>query len=306
MDHIRNLAIEESTAALKHLGEDAIRQKAQDVSRQVTIYLQAHPQATLGDLQSSNIFEDIAVQKVGETGYTALYEAGTGVMLLHPNAALINHPMSELAEKLSTFWPVFKPSLAGVEVAGYYDWLEADNSIRQKYMVMTPVTEPFHNIILMVAATTYIDEFSRPIQVTDLKIRALARQIQIQLIVALIVVVGLSIGVAVGLARSIGRPLLRLTSAAEMLERGEYHADLLLTETLRRDDLGHLARIFHRMAQEVTAREIRLKKQVMELHIEIDEVKKMHQVAEITETEYFRQLQQKATQLRMRKKIVNK
>jgi len=302
MKQIGNLSIEESTTALKHLGEETIRQKAQDVSRQVTIYLQAHPQATLKELQTSESFQDIAVQKVGGTGYTVLYEAGTGLVRLHPNAKLIDHPMSELAEKLPSFWAVFEPSLAGVETFGYYDWLEPDKSIRQKYMVMTPVAEPFQNVTFMIAATTYIDEFSRPIQATDAKITAIARQTQTQLIMALVAVAGMAIGIALGLARGIGRPLLQLTSAAEMLERGEYHAGLLLPETRRRDDLGHLARSFHRMAQEVAARETRLKRQVEELYIEIDEVKKAHQVTEITETEYFHQLQQKVAQLRSRTK----
>lgn len=302
MEHIGDLSIEESSAALRHLGEESIRQKAQDVSRQVAIYLRAYPQATLKDLQTSETFQNIAVQKVGKTGYTVLYEAGTGLVRLHPNAALIDHPMSEMAEKLPTFWAVFEPSLAIVESSGYYDWLEPDKSIRQKYMVMVPVAEPFHNVTLIVAATTYIDEFSQPIQITDAKIIAIASQTRTQLIIALLAEAGLAIGIAIVLARGIGQPLLQLTSAAETLERGEYRQGLLLLETRRRDDLGHLARIFDRMAQEVTARETRLKRQVLELHIEIDEVKKAHQVAEIAETEYFRQLQQKAAQLRKRTK----
>ena len=300
MQQVGNLAIEESTAALKHLGEEAIHQKAQDVSRQVSIYLQAHPQATMKDLQTSQTFQDIAVQKVGETGYTVLYEAGSGLVRLHPNASLIDHPMRELAGKIPSFWAVFEPSLNGLETAGYYDWLEPDQSIRQKYMAMTPVAEPFHDVTFMVAATTYIDEFSRPIQTTDAKIMVLARQTQTELIIALVVVAGLAIAVAVGLAHNIGQPLLQLTSAAETLERGEYQAELLRSETRRSDDLGYLARSFHRMAQEVTARETRLKKQVLQLHIEIDEAKRAHQVAEITETEYFHQLRQRAIQLRAR------
>ncbi|HOT90022.1 MAG TPA: HAMP domain-containing protein [Anaerolineae bacterium] len=306
MERIRSLAIEESTAALKHLGEEAIRQKAEDVSRQVSIYLQAHPQATLEDLQTNETFRNIAMQKVGETGYTVLYEAGTGMVRLHPNATLIDHPMRELAEKLPSFWAVFEPSLVGAETAGYYDWLDPDNSIREKYMVMTPVATPFHDVTFMIAATTYIDEFSRPIQVTNAKITSLTQQIHTQLILILIVVAGLAISIAVGLARSIGQPLRQLTFAAEMLERGDYHMGLLLSEIRRHDDLGHLARIFDRMAQEVIARETRLKIQVMELHIEIDEVKKARQVTAITETEYFQQLQQKAEQLRARSQATNK
>jgi hypothetical protein len=52
------------------------------------------------------------------------------------------------------------------------------------------------------------------------------------------------------------------------------------------------------MEREVRAREQRLRQEVRELRIEIDEVKKARQVAEITESEYFQQLQQKARRLR--------
>jgi len=300
MNQIGSLSIDESTAALKHLGEETIRQKAYDVSRQVSIYLQAHPQDTLQDLQGSQAFQNIAIQKVGETGYTAVYESGTGLVHFHPNTSLVGHPMSELAAKLPSFWALFQRSLPGVEVSGYYDWQDPNSSMRQKYMVMTPVAAPFQGVTLMVAATTYIDEFSQPILATDAKITALARQTQIQLLVALLAVSGLAVGVAISLARNLGRPLLRLTTAAETLERGEYCKGLLASETLRRDDLGHLARIFDRMAHEVTARETRLKEQVMELHIEIDEAKRARQVSAITDTDYFHQLQKKAAQLRAR------
>jgi hypothetical protein len=53
-------------------------------------------------------------------------------------------------------------------------------------------------------------------------------------------------------------------------------------------------------AIQVRKRESVLKQQIYELQIEIDEVKKSQQVAEITETEYFRELTQKARRLRGR------
>ena len=42
----------------------------------------------------------------------------------------------------------------------------------------------------------------------------------------------------------------------------------------------------------------RLKRQIEELGIEIDEVKKAQQVAEITETEYFHELRETARSMR--------
>jgi hypothetical protein len=56
------------------------------------------------------------------------------------------------------------------------------------------------------------------------------------------------------------------------------------------------------MARQVYEREQQLKKQLSLLRIEIDESKKQEDVAEITETEYFQDLQKKARSLRERRK----
>jgi hypothetical protein len=53
-------------------------------------------------------------------------------------------------------------------------------------------------------------------------------------------------------------------------------------------------------AQEVEMREQKLKAQIQELRIEIDQSRKAKHVAEITETEYFQELQQKVQNLRKR------
>jgi two-component system, cell cycle response regulator len=66
----------------------------------------------------------------------------------------------------------------------------------------------------------------------------------------------------------------------------------------RDDALGQLARVFQRMAREVYAREQALKKQVQQLRIEIDETRAARQVAEITETDYFHDLERKVDELR--------
>jgi len=65
--------------------------------------------------------------------------------------------------------------------------------------------------------------------------------------------------------------------------------------------LGQLARAFQHMAAEVMTREAALRQQVEALIIEIDQAKKERQVAEITETDYFRRLQEKVVRLRGRR-----
>ena len=93
-----------------------------------------------------------------------------------------------------------------------------------------------------------------------------------------------------------------VTSAAAAVETGKFGAEMLVEVVKRPDQLGQLARVFQRMAHEVAAREEQLKQQIQVLRIEIDEVKKARQVAEITETDYFQVLREKAKALRHQSK----
>jgi DNA-binding response OmpR family regulator len=89
-----------------------------------------------------------------------------------------------------------------------------------------------------------------------------------------------------------------VTDAAGAVEAGTFIAEDLTEVSQRRDALGQLARVFQRMAREVYAREQRLKQQVQQLRIELDEARQAHQVAEIAESDYFQQLQATAADLR--------
>lgn len=92
-----------------------------------------------------------------------------------------------------------------------------------------------------------------------------------------------------------------VTQAAASVEAERFHPEDLDEVAERPDALGQLARVFQRMAREVYAREQKLKQEVQQLRIEIDEAKKARQVAEITETDYFQQLQEKVRRLRSKK-----
>jgi response regulator RpfG family c-di-GMP phosphodiesterase len=92
----------------------------------------------------------------------------------------------------------------------------------------------------------------------------------------------------------------RVTAAAAAVESGTFDAESIVDLGQREDALGRLVRVFQHMVQEVYAREQRLREQVRELRIEIDQTKRARQVAEITETDYFRGLQQRAQSMRRR------
>lgn len=105
-------------------------------------------------------------------------------------------------------------------------------------------------------------------------------------------------------AVAITQPLKRLIAAAQAVENGEpFHPESIEFIQHYSDALGTLARVFTRMAQEVQAREAMLKQQVKTLEIQIDQSKRNQQVEEITESDFFRDLQRKKEQLRANKGV---
>ena len=94
------------------------------------------------------------------------------------------------------------------------------------------------------------------------------------------------------------RQVARVTAAAAAVEAARFEPSSLEGVAARDDALGQLARVFRRMAREVEAREERLRRQVRELRIEIDEARQARKVAEITESAYFRRLRGEAAALR--------
>ncbi len=92
----------------------------------------------------------------------------------------------------------------------------------------------------------------------------------------------------------------RVTAAAAAIKANTFQRESLDEVARRPDELGQLAQVFQEMARQVYAREQHLQQQVQQLRIEIDQVRKAREVADITESEYFQQLLGKADELRNR------
>lgn len=149
-------AVKESTDSLNRLGERVIQEKAQDVAKQIEVFLKYQPRTAVGELSKNPKLREIAVQKVGETGYTAVHDT-RGINYFHANPQIVGTDLHQLATKLPEFWKILEAGLKG-PAYGYYNWKDADGTIRPKYMYNAPV----QGTNLIVAATTYIDEFSKP------------------------------------------------------------------------------------------------------------------------------------------------
>jgi HAMP domain-containing protein len=98
------------------------------------------------------------------------------------------------------------------------------------------------------------------------------------------------------------RPIVRLEGVAREIGDGNYEQDFSqLTGGRTRDEIGTLTDVFAIMVSKVYQREQTLRQQVEALKIVIDETKRQMQVNEIAETDFFRDLQQKARDMRGRK-----
>jgi signal transduction histidine kinase len=244
-----SVAVEDSATALTSLGENAIEQKAIDIAYQVQIYLESHPVMT-SDEQA--VLSQIAVQPVGKTGYTIMIDRDKAEMVYHVNPEMIGFDLSQWADKLPAFWEIFEAALSGNPSKGYYDWVDQDGRTRSKYMYIAPV----HNTQYMLAATTYIDEFSYPATETSEKINAVTmettgtiankesilRTVFITVTIFLMCFAGF---VAWYLARRFSRPILALVEGAQQLSEGKLNYRV---EINTGDEIEKLAKQFNTMA----------------------------------------------------------
>jgi C4-dicarboxylate-specific signal transduction histidine kinase len=111
---------------------------------------------------------------------------------------------------------------------------------------------------------------------------------------------GVAVLASLLLSQQLVKPIRVLIKAEKALQKGDFKPEMLAKVSRSQDDLGRLAYVFLQMAEEIKNREQNLKSQVKELRVEINETKKERQIAEITGTEYFKELQKKAQRLKNR------
>ncbi len=258
LKELSTTSLKESKSSLDKLGEKIIKEKAIDVAAQIEIFIKTHPKLKKEDLNKDPWLKAIAVQKVGETGYTAVHD-GQGINYFHVNPQIVGTDLHNLSTKLPAFWKILEASLKG-PASGYYDWKDADGRIRPKYMYLAPVKDTD----LIVAATTYIDEFSKPAKAIEGKMKQIEKsylegyedKIKIFYLVILCVVLVLLIRIYF-YARSVIRPIRYLSEVADKISMGELDTPIKIKA---KGEVGALAESIERMQTSVKAAIERLQK----------------------------------------------
>lgn len=243
--------LSESKLSLNKLGEKIIRQKAIDVANQMEVFIKARPKVKREEVLRDPELKAIAVQKVGETGYTAVHD-NQGINYFHVNPQIVGTDLHQLADKLPAFWKILEASLTGA-ASGYYDWKDADGKIRPKYMYL----EPVKGTDLIVAATTYIDEFSKPQREIEEKIGGIEKQYLYEYenkirIFYLVIAIALLIVFTIiyYYSRSVIRPILHLSEVADRISMGELDAPI---QVKAKGEVRVLAESIERMQTSVKA-----------------------------------------------------
>lgn len=258
LTELSKVSLEESKNSLDKLGEQIIKEKALDVATQIENFVKLHPRMKKEDLAKDPWLKQIAVQKVGETGYTAVHD-DRGINYFHSNPQLVGTDLHDLADKLPAFWKILEASLKG-SASGTYDWKDADGKIRPKYMYLAPVK----GTDLIVASTTYIEEFSKPSRAIEAKMKQIearfldeyAKKFMFFYLTIFVVLIVL-MAVIYLYSRSVILPIRTLSEVADKISMGELNTPIKIKA---KGEVGLLAESIERMQISVKAAIERLQK----------------------------------------------
>jgi HAMP domain-containing protein len=252
LNELSSLITGESKKVVTQLGEQIIAEKARSVAEQARLYLLSHPNLRKEEYNANPECSQIAVQKVGLTGYTALYAVpdkdGVWRTWAHANSKIVAIDMSTLKGPMGRnfpgFWKVFSSAKDGKESSGYYTWQEKDGSFRDKYMVCSPVKgTPY-----VVAATTYLDEFTKPVNEMEARANAIStntRRTVFGILGGTLLLIGFIVAFY---GQRLTSKIKALTQVAERISVGEMDEEITVRS---KDELGDLAESISRMQESI-------------------------------------------------------
>jgi|GEM_PF-191234 len=243
----------ESTDVVRQMAEEIIVNKAKGVASQCSIFLRNNPDLNKDDFYYDFDMRDIAIQKVGTEGFTALIEIPapdqdeeTGYRIwCHPNEDFIGSPLlgkmkEELGLGYTSFDEVFRAMKGGRGIKGYYKTVAKDGTQKEKFMAVEPIEQTPYLIL----STTFIEDFTAPIQLIEKRATGLTQATQkmtIAFIGGVIIFIGLSIMVY---GYRLTSNIQMLTDAADRISVGELD---VVIDIRSRDEIGSLAAAVTRM-----------------------------------------------------------
>ena len=238
-----------SSEMVTHMSEDVIIKRARAVASQTQLYLTTHPELKKNLFMYDAGFRSVAMQKVGLTDYTVLYEKpgqdGIWRTWVHVNPDIVGIDMSTLEKSLGEhfdgFWKIFTDVQRKDLSQGDYMWRDKDDTVRQKFMACVPVPGTTY----VVAATIYTEEFTDPIkfmQESADRFAVRTRTIIIGILVATLLLVGFIVFMY---SYRLAGKVKYLTDVTDRISVGELDAEIVGIQS--NDEIGELANALKRM-----------------------------------------------------------
>jgi len=251
IDKLTTEITDQSTELVAEAGQEQLLQKARDVAVQCEIYLRTHPELEREDFSYDPTFNQIAVQAVGESGYTCLIEEETAnrdsIIWAHPNPNLIGIPDIDTLRKalgpyFEGFYEILENSWGRNVSTGTYMWKDTDGDLREKYMAIAPINIEGKKFSLL--ATAYMDEFTERtegLRENAEQMTMETRNINLGILGGAILIIGFCIIVY---GYRLTRKIRYLTEAADRISVGDLEAEI---EVRSKDEIGSLAEAISRM-----------------------------------------------------------
>jgi len=258
VDEMASTAVEDSTVALENLGRQIVENVATSVIKQVGLYLEAHPDATLEDLQNDPVFQSIACQPISEganAGYTSLTNAITQetVFSFYEEELLINS--DETYQLAEGFEATMEQLLSGND-AGIRFTTDEGQSYSYAFIVLPRAnTITADGVPFVCVASLTLTEFNAPASALEDTLLTNRNAVTATIadaksstqtsmwftigITAVIVAV-----VSVYFARGLTRPIKQLTKIADKVSLGDTSVSVDIKSN---DEIGELSESFGRL-----------------------------------------------------------
>jgi nitrate/nitrite-specific signal transduction histidine kinase len=239
-----------SENALEDLGRIFIQRRALYVADEINLFLQLQPGLDMSKLKEDKDLKAIAIERVGQTGFTMVYDKSF-IVWFNADPKMVGVNLSKVAGEPVQYFSIVERSLYG-ESSGYYTWKDDKGEERSKFMSCVPV----EGTDLIVAASTYMDEFSAPAEEAKANMAAAVaattkyideqmQRAQLTFMIIIFCVLVVASAVIYLLSRAITGPIQALAKGAEVVGSGELDYSI---EAKTGDEIQDLAERFTAMA----------------------------------------------------------
>lgn len=137
-----------------------VDQRASIIAKEIENYIKAHSEMTLKDLQESKEFQEIAIQPVGEDGYSFLFDSQSLINYFHKEPRRIGYDYNTMEKTFPELWNMFKETSKKSFSEGFYYRDEPDGSVSYKYGRFVQISvKTADGIIMSVGTTAYVDDY---------------------------------------------------------------------------------------------------------------------------------------------------